>query len=398
VIKKKILYLQSTSEVGGSDVSLLRLVENLDKNVFEPCVLLPHDGPLVEKLREHTNEIYFLKEMLKLTTRKGKTFYLRYMWNYPFTVRKIARLIREQNIDLVHTNTVHNLYGFLAAKLSGRSHVWHVREIVFQSKFLWNLEKFLLKRFADRIIVTSDAIAEMFGKDRNTLPLQKIPNGVDLDLYHPENDGRYILDPFEIPSNIPVVGIVARLDPWKGVDVFLKAISICKKECPLVQYVIIGGEIEGNTEYAKNLYELAVNLKLDGIVHFAGWRYGPEDMPHVYAAMDVLVLASTSPEPFGLVILEAMAAAKPVIATNHGGPKEICADGETAVLIPPGDPEKLADAILLLIQNPTIARKMGEAGRKRVERYYDQVRCVGSIESLYKELLSVQEPCVELQL
>ncbi len=259
-------------------------------------------------------------------------------------------------------------------------------------------EKFLLKQFSDRIIVTSEAVAEMFGKDRNTLPLRKIPNGVDLERYHPDNDGQYILEPLEISSTAPIVGIVARLDRWKGVDIFLRAISICKAKCPEAQYVIFGGEIEGSTEYAKKLYKLAADLHLNEIVHFAGWRYGPEDMPKVYAALDIVILASTSPEPFGLVILEAMATAKPVIATNHGGPKEICIDQETALLIPPGDPEKLAEAILNLIQNPQNARRMGKAGRKRVETHYDHKLCVRSIESLYKELLSMDEPCVELQL
>lgn len=391
--KKKILYLQSTSEIGGSDVSLLRLIENLDKNLFEAYVILPHDGPLAEKLRDHASEVYFMKEMLKLTTRKGKIFYLRYLMNYPGAIRKIARFIRERNIDLVHTNSVHNLYGFLAAKISGHSHVWHVREIVLQSRFLWMIEQFLLKRFSQRIIVTSDAVAEMFGNNPKEFPLQKIPNGVDLELYRPQNEGC-----LDIAAGLPVVGMVARLDPWKGVDVFLKAISICNKQQPEIRYVIVGGEIEGNEEYANEVYKLAKNLYLNEVVHFAGWRYGPDDMPGVYAALDVVVHASTYPEPFGNVILEAMATGKPVVAANQGGPKEICVDQHTALLVPPGNPEKLADAILKLIQNPELGRIMGKEGRKRVEQFYNQRFCVKSIETIYKELLSMDEPCVALQL
>jgi glycosyltransferase involved in cell wall biosynthesis len=339
-----------------------------------------------------------MKEMLKLTTRKGKTFYIKYSWNYLFTVRKIIRCINDWNIDLIHTNTVHNLYGFLAAKLSGRPHIWHVREIVFQSRFLWWIEKFLLRRFSGFIIVTSDAVAQMFGKNIESFPIEKIPNGVDVELYHPANSGPFVLDSLNIPSDVPIVGMIARLDRWKGVEIFLRAISICKKHRPKVQYVIIGGEIEGSIQYAKELYQIAAELELNEVVHFAGWRFGPEDMPDVYAALDLIVHASTLPEPFGLVILEAMATGKPVVATNDGGPKEICIDQETGLLVPPGDPEKLAEAILNLIENPEAARKMGKAGRKRVEEFYDQRLCVKSIEALYKELLSMEEPCVELQL
>ncbi|MGH7775220.1 MAG: glycosyltransferase family 4 protein, partial [Candidatus Binatia bacterium] len=140
--------------------------------------------------------------------------------------------------------------------------------------------------------------------------------------------------------------------------------------------------------YAERMVQLAEMLGLKDFVYFTGWRYQPEDMPQVYAALSVFVLASSWPEPFGLVLLEAMASGKPAVATNHGGPKEICVDGETGLLVPPRSPEKIAEAILTLLREPERARAMGAAGRRRVEQLYDQTKCVQRLEALYDEILN----------
>jgi glycosyltransferase involved in cell wall biosynthesis len=385
-----VLYLQSTSEIGGSDVSLLRIVEGLDKSRFHPAVALPSDGPLVEKLRQQGCDVFIVDEMIKLTTRKGYSYWLRYLANYPKAVWKIRSLIKRERVDLIHTNTLHNLYGLPAAKLAGRPHLWHVREIVLQSKWVRSVELFLARRFSDRVIVTSDAVGEMFVNGKRPLPanVRKISNSIDTESYHPRNDGSGIYGDLNIAKGTPLVGTVCRLDHWKGVDTFLQAAAVCKKEFPHARYLVAGGAIEGREEYAGAMKRLADELGLSDVVYFTGWRYQPEDMPRVHAALSILVLASSWPEPFGLVLLEAMATGKPVVATNHGGPKEICLDGETARLVPPQDPEQMAVAILELLRNPARAREMGAAGRKRVEQLFNRNRCIKTLESLYTEVLS----------
>ncbi|MGH7771208.1 MAG: glycosyltransferase family 4 protein, partial [Candidatus Binatia bacterium] len=252
-----VLYLQSTSEIGGSDISLLRLIEKLDKTRFRPHVVLPSDGPLVEALKMQQCKVSILKEMLKLTTRRGKLYFLRYILNYPRAAWKILRIIRRERIDLVHTNTLHNLYGFLAAKLARRPHVWHIREIVWRSRVFRDLELFLARYFADRIIVTSDAVAEVFGGGNGAHPshLRKIPNGIDIQCYHPENDGSRVFKDLGLAPDAPLVGLVCRLDHWKGVDTFLRAVAICEKEYPKARYLVIGGPIEGREEYAERMVQ-----------------------------------------------------------------------------------------------------------------------------------------------
>ncbi|MCA1818301.1 MAG: glycosyltransferase family 4 protein, partial [Acidobacteria bacterium] len=161
----------------------------------------------------------------------------------------------------------------------------------------------------------------------------------------------------------------------------------CREEFPEARYVICGGEVEGQEEVARLALRLAGELGLTDVVNFTGWRYAPDDMPEVHAALSILVSASTRPESFGLVLAEAMAAGKPVVATNHGGAREVCVEGETALLVPPRDPRRMADAILKLLRDPSKAAAMGRAGRERAERHFDERRQARELQLLYEDVL-----------
>ena len=385
-----ILYIQSTSEIGGSDISLMRMIERLDRERFRPFVILPGPGPLVAELERHGCEIHFCAAMLKLTSRRGFWYPLRYLINYPFAVIEIAWLIGELKIHLVHTNSLHNLYGLPAAKITGRPHVWHVREIVLQSNFLRAIELWLARTFSDRIIVTSGAVASMFRKTDKPLPkgLLQIPNGIDLSRFNPAVDGSKIRKEIGVSQSAPLVGLVGRLDHWKGVDLFLRAAALCHQEIPSARFAVIGGAVPGREIYAEDMKRLARELNVEEAVIFSG-SFAPERIPEVHAALNVLVLASTWPEPFGLVLLEAMATAKPVVATAHGGPVEIIADGETGILVEP-EPAVMSAAILSLLRQSDLAEKMGKAGRRRAAELYDQERNIRKIENVYAGLLGLK--------
>lgn len=386
----RVLYLQSNSEIGGSDVSLLRIIENLDQSRFRPVVVLPSSGPLVRAFEERGAKVVIVSRMLKLTTRKGSLYYLRFLVNYPSAVGQLVRLIRSEQIDLIHTNTLHNLYGWLAACLARRPHIWHVREIVVQSALVKRLEVFLARHFATRIITVSAAAAEMFRTSDGEYPsnLKVMWNGINLTQFQPGNSGQRIRAELGLAADSPVIGLVGRLDHGKGVEIFLRAAARCREEFPRARYVICGGEVEGQEEVARNALLLAADLGLTDVVTFTGWRYGPRDMPDVYAALNVLVSASTLPESFGLVLVEAMATGKPVVATNQGGPKEICVDGETALLVPPGDPEAMGEAILESLRDPARAAALGKAGRDRAERHFDGRRQARELGLTYEEVLN----------
>jgi glycosyltransferase involved in cell wall biosynthesis len=383
-----VLLLHTTSEIGGSDVSLVRLVEGLDPTRYAMIVALPSDGPLVGRLRAAGARVEIMPVLWKLTSRRGAGFLWRFARNYPKAIAALRALIRRDGVSLVHTNTIHNLYGVTAAKLSGVPHVWHFREIVWQSGALRRLELTMARWWSTRIIVTSNAIAAMYG-DRRRWPVQlvRVPNGVETDRFAPGDGGRVRAELGVAPEQ-PLVGIVCRLDPWKGVDDFLAAAARVAVAEPAAVFAVVGGPIIGQELYEDTLKRQARDLGLDGRVRFTGWRYGPAEMPDVHRALDVLVLASRQPEPFGLVVLEAMATGKPVVATAHGGPLEIVEDGRTGDLVPPGDAAAMASAIVALLRDPARRERMGVHARDRVLAHYTAEQYVAGVEAVYRELVN----------
>ncbi len=219
----------------------------------------------------------------------------------------------------------------------------------------------------------------------------KVSNGVDVSRFSPGNGGARVRAEFGVPPGAALLGIVCRLDHWKGVDVFLEAARLVALTHAEARFVVVGGPIVGQESYARALEQRARDLGVGAAVTFTGWRFGPDDMPDVYRALDVLVLASVQPEPFGLTIIEAMACGKPVIATNQGGPVEIVVGGVTGLLVPPRDPEALAAAMRRLIDDPDTARAMGEAGRQRAVGVYDVDKYVAAVEGIYQDVL--KPPC-----
>ena len=385
---RRILFVHTTSEVGGSDVSLAHIVERLDPKRFQAVVALPSDGPLVARLERAGAEVAVLPRMRKLTSRKGRAGLAVFAATYPMGVAALASLVRRTRADIVHTNTIHNLYGWAAARLTGRPHVWHVREIVWQNAVLKRVERALAMGFSTRVVVTSRAVGRMFERD-GALPARvvTIANGVDTTTFSPGHDGR-VRREFGIPAGATVIGAAARLDVWKGLEDFIDAAAIVHRDRPAVRFVIAGGAIEGLEDYASTLREQARARGLDGVLHFAEWKYGPDAMPAFHRSLDVFVLPSREPEPFGLVVLEAMASARPVIATAQGGPLEIVVDGATGLLVPPRDPAVMAKAMIALEDDPARARALGAAGRERVVAEYSIERTVTRLQLLYDEVLN----------
>lgn len=385
---RKVLFVHTTSEVGGSDVSLAHLVERLDPARFRAIVALPSHGPLVARLEAAGAEVAVLPRMRKLTSRRGRRGLAVFAAAYPMGVASLVSLIRRRGVDLVHTNTIHNLYGWAAARLTRRPHVWHVREIVWQSAALRRVERALALAFSSRVVVTSAAVGRLFERDGVLPPrVVTIANGVDTERFAPGASAR-VREDLGIPASAPLVAAAARFDVWKGLEDFIDAAALVHRAHPAARFVIAGGAIEGLEPYEHELRARAAARGLDGVLCFAGWRYGPAEMPEFYRSIDIFVLPSREAEPFGLVVLEAMASARPVVATAHGGPLEIVADGQTGMLVEPGSPEAMATAIAALIADPARARAMGEAGRARAVSTYGIERTVARLQLLYDEVLA----------
>jgi glycosyltransferase involved in cell wall biosynthesis len=189
--------------------------------------------------------------------------------------------------------------------------------------------------------------------------LKVLHSGIDMSRIPDQDDGRDARRRFGIPADALVLGTVANLFARKGYDVMLRALPTIVASTPKVRYLIVGS---GDAPYEKHLRALVENLGLERHVHFAGFQ---ASVYPCLAAMDIYVHPALM-EGFGIAVLEAMAMRKPVVATTAGGLPEVAQDGETGILVPPGDPDALAQAVIRLLRDPVHRRKLGEAGRDRV--------------------------------
>jgi len=238
----------------------------------------------------------------------------------------------------------------------------------------------VIAMLSTKIITVSNAVAQKFrwigGK------VVTVYNGVDTEKFRAMQVDPSLYSYFGLDSQRPVVGIISRLVPWKGHNIFLEAASILWKERQdRVNFLIAG---DGDRDYLIKLKEMVEKLGLSKAVVFIGFR---QDMPIVINLCEAIVNPSLEPEPFGRTLIEAMACEKPVIATNIGGAPEIVVDGVTGILVPPRNPEALADAIGYILDHPKEAKMMGKEGRKRVEWMFDLKRHVRQVEGIYEALL-----------
>ncbi len=383
-----VVYVQPSSEVGGSDIALFRLVAALDRTRFRPVVVLPGDGPLVVSLRAANIPVRFVP-MLQLRPIRDPAYQLRFCLGFWPAVIQVARLIRRERAQLVHSNSLYSLYGMWASLLVGRPHVWHIREIPGGPRLLRRALASMVRRGARRIVPMTFAVAELFGpRDELDASIVPIPDGIDVDAFHPSISGARIRTELGIDPDAPVVGFVARLDPWKGADVFVRAAAEIARQRPDARFIVCGGELRGYEGYAREICDLASDLGLDGRIAFTGWRYTLGDIAEVMAAIDVLLHPPTGPEPFGLVLVEAMATARPVVASRIGGITEVVVDGLTGELVAPGNSHAAAAAVLRLLEDPARARRMGAAGRARAVEDFEVGAYAIRIEALYDEILA----------
>jgi glycosyltransferase involved in cell wall biosynthesis len=169
----------------------------------------------------------------------------------------------------------------------------------------------------------------------------------------------------------------------------LQAAALVFKAFPNARFVIVGAALFGEDEYDMEVRRLPKRLGIEDVVEFAGFR---SDIAHVIASLDLVVHASTMGEPFGQVIIEGMAAGKPVVATNGGGVPEIVEDGRTGILVPMGDAQAMADAVCRIIADPARAKEMGIQGRRRVENYFTVEMTAFKVEAVFRTVLCRRSP------
>lgn len=355
--------------VGGGEISLLTLLKGLDRSRWTPIAVVPFEGPVASGCRALGIPVHTIP--LPRLRRPGAGI-LR-------SLAALVRLVKGSGAGLLHANGSRAMfYAGLAGWLSRRPVIWHVR--VADRDGLWDR---LLAGLARLIIVNSKAVESRFA----WVPSSKVRciyNGVDLAVFRPCQPVPTLRHSIGLPEGGPVIVSVGRFVTFKGYEYLLEAAKLLQPAMPEVHWVLVGdGELKGALE------QRCRNLGVEAHVHFIGWR---EDIPDLLALCDVFALPSLS-EHFGRVLIEAMAMAKPVVATDAGGVPEIVIHGETGLLVPPAEPKPFADAVSYLLNNPMLASRMGLAGRRRVEAEFSLERHAAAVQGVYQEIVEGTGAC-----
>jgi glycosyltransferase involved in cell wall biosynthesis len=356
----RLCSIQPVAERGGSDQALLRMVRSLPRTEFECHVVVPAEPPLRSDFEAADVRIHVVP-MRRISRSHRRRDWVGYALAWPFTVARLTRLLRRLDVDVVHTNSFHSWYGWAAALLARRPHVWHGREIVVQSSAALTVERFLVPRFSARVLSMSHAIADQLdGVDVVVVHETPDPNE-----FHPGRAGRF-RPRVPIDDRVPLVGAAGRVDSWKGLDVLLDAFEQVRASRGDVELVVAGGPVRGKEALFDSL---ATKARSTPGVHWLGAR---DDIADLLADLDLFVLPSTEPEPYGLVLVEALMSGTPVVATDAGGPREIVAEAMpgSGRLVPVGDPKALAVAVLAALeehQETTGARRAARPSRRAAE-------------------------------
>jgi glycosyltransferase involved in cell wall biosynthesis len=358
----------------GAQRQLLELARGLDKERFRPVVLtLRPGGPMEQDFKEVPGVEVISWE------RKGKYDF--------FYLLKVVNLLRRMKVDVVQPFlTPATFFGILPAFLC-RTPVKIVTERSGPRKknghlgyWLYLKTEDFLSRFADWTVANSEAGREnLVSRGINSSRIRVIYNGINLNRLTADKDGvEQVRQRLGLPPGGKVVGIMARLFPVKNHALFLQAAAAINQVIRDTRFALVG---DGPSR--SYLEELSVKLGLSSKVVFFGER---QDVGTYLSAFDIAVLTSET-EGCPNSLLEAMALGKPVVATDVGGNREVVQHGETGFLVPSGNAEALANAIIALLQSPETAKAMGQRARKRVTTQFSVNRMVQQYQSLYEETL-----------
>lgn len=371
----KILYLSSSGAMGGAETSLYNLVRSLDRDRYMPLVLCPTPGLLVDKLlaEQIPTEVIFLPAWRKL-----KSYLSRFT-----ALQRLTSFAELNRVQLIHCNTIWvNSYAQRVGEKLRIPVICHLRDLIKKEQ----VRKYALDK-VDMVIPISDAVQrplEDAGIEK--AKIRRIYNGVNVSMFAHRKD--VLREDFSIHGYL--VGIVGQLNPrsqWKGQRDFIQAAAEITQHRSDVYFAVVGGDdspasAPEHMSYIRELKELAEQLKIADRVIFTGFR---TDIPDVMTSLDILVLASWA-EPFGRVIIEAMAAGKPVVATMAGGAPEIVQDGITGILVPPRDSQSIARAVLHILQDNEMRQEMGRVGEERAQEHFSVDQNVRKTQAVYEEI------------
>lgn len=362
----KVLHISSSNEWGGTQQRIFMLSKILNNRQIETFVALPPRGLFAEKLKDAGIEII--------------PFEFKSKWDVQsiFLLRKI---LFEKKIHILHVHRSNEHFiGFLATKCFSPYRIKLIRTKHDDIPISNNIFNHLLySRFTDKIIAVGEEIKQKIIRENcfNPSHIVTIHSSALIDRFDPKIDGGKIRMNLSIPDNAPLIGTIGKIHPRKDYVTFLKACKLVKNDFLQAKFLWVG---DGSDE--EKAKSFAYELGLQDSVIFTGIR---TDIPEILAALDVFVLSSKG-EGSPAVIKEALLMEKPVVSTNVGSISEIIENGYTGILVPPENPNELAEEIIKILRNPE-TKEMGKKGRKIIKEKFNESVLAEKTKKVYMDLL-----------
>jgi glycosyltransferase involved in cell wall biosynthesis len=400
----KIVFVNPIGAIGGAEKVLLTIFAALltTQPNIQLHLIVGTDGSLIEQSEKLGVQVTVLKlpeefNQLGDSAFKGNSkaisgliLLLQLVKILPSLIKYLQtfhQLLCQINPDLIHSNGIktHLLTAFAGVK--GKPIIWHIHDFYGSRPLMAKILKLMSFR-ATQGIAISQAVAQDAKATLPSLPIEVIYNAIDINYFSPS-----LLTPSS--SSLPLqIGLVATFARWKGQDIFLEAAEQIVKTHPdlNIRFCIVGGAIyktRGSQFSEQELNNKASHLGITDRIDFLGFQ---QDIVKIYHWLDIVVHASTQPEPFGLAIVEAMACGKPVIVSQAGGAAELFTHNYDAIGVPPGEPTALATAILDLLKNSQKRQIISEKARDTVTERFNHQRLGQQILAIYSDLLNPRCP------
>jgi glycosyltransferase involved in cell wall biosynthesis len=388
--RRGILFVHGADEWYGSDVVLYDIVRGLEDTEFDPYVVVPDDvkSELPESVR-----LSGRLRALGIPVIALPLAVLRRRYMTPSGVVTIARRLHRsvpavlgavpaKAISLVHTHTATVLTGAGIASELSVPHVWHVSEMVDRPAIVRRALARHIARSADHVIAVSAAVADHLAGSTPAIRTncEVIHNAIDPSPFETAS-GSAIRARLAISG--PVVGMVGRVGTWKGQEVLLAAAPDILRKHPETIFLFVGGVLDKRADGVRALHEMANRLGIAAHVRFMGFE---DDIASMIATMDVVVQPSVRPEPFGMTVLEAMAAGKPVVAAAHGGMLETVSQNRTGFLVAPGNSAAFGAAISVLLDDAALRARMGQAAKARIRTDFGRRQFIAAYLRVYRSM------------